>query len=78
VAGVQFTILSAVVIASTFIPKGAVAFNPRQIDGSSTHADDDMDTLADPERTPESGEVALKKDHNGSPSNEKAQPVVQA
>lgn len=30
-AGVQFTVLCVVVLASTFIPKGAIAFNPKMI-----------------------------------------------
>ncbi|OAL27991.1 hypothetical protein AYO20_09613 [Fonsecaea nubica] len=31
VGGVQFTVIMAVVFASTFIPKGAVAFNPKML-----------------------------------------------
>ncbi len=31
VAGVHFTVIAAVIFAATFVPRGALAFNPRQI-----------------------------------------------
>lgn len=44
-AGVQFTLIAAMVIASTFVPKGAVAWNPEMLndenlDGDGTDVDD--------------------------------------
>ena len=33
VAGVHFTVLTVIVIAATFVPKGAIAFNPKMLDG---------------------------------------------
>lgn len=41
--GVQFTIIAALVIASTFIPKGSFAFNPDMIDDQSLDSEVDMD-----------------------------------
>lgn len=34
-AGVQFTIVSALVLAATFVPRGAMRFNPRMVSGDS-------------------------------------------
>ncbi|KAL7414355.1 major facilitator superfamily domain-containing protein [Mrakia frigida] len=41
VGGVQFTVLAAIVIAATFIPKGAFAFNPDII--NDAHLDGEVD-----------------------------------
>ncbi|KAE8229774.1 hypothetical protein CF326_g5248 [Tilletia indica] len=41
VAGVHFTILSAVIIASTFIPRGALAFNPKAEGDLATSNDEE-------------------------------------
>ncbi|EMD00415.1 hypothetical protein BAUCODRAFT_566100 [Baudoinia panamericana UAMH 10762] len=49
VAGVQFTVLTCVVIASTFIPKGAIAFNPPALYGE--RLDSDVDGLIDNDRS---------------------------
>lgn len=35
IAGVQFTVLAAVIIVATFIPKGAFSINPKQLSGQS-------------------------------------------
>lgn len=32
-AGVQFTVIAGLVMASTFVPKGALAFNPKMLEG---------------------------------------------
>jgi hypothetical protein len=32
-AGVQFTVIAGLVLASTFVPKGALAFNPKMLEG---------------------------------------------
>ncbi|POS73035.1 hypothetical protein DHEL01_v208576 [Diaporthe helianthi] len=40
-AGVQFTIIFLLVLASTFVPKGAVAFNPKMLYGETL--DDEVD-----------------------------------
>lgn len=47
VAGVQLTVLCAVVLASTFIPKGAIRFNPKMINGEELDKDllDDVDFM---------------------------------
>ena len=31
VGGTQFTVLSVIVIVSTFVPRGAFAFNPKEL-----------------------------------------------
>jgi len=33
IAGVQFTVLTCIVIAATFVPRGALAFNPKMLEG---------------------------------------------
>ena len=38
-AGVQFTVLAVIILASTFVPRGSFSFNPRVIDGQSLDAD---------------------------------------
>ncbi|KAF2218758.1 hypothetical protein BDZ85DRAFT_269770 [Elsinoe ampelina] len=43
IAGVQFTILAAIVIAATFIPKGSFAFNPPALYGEQL--DKDLDDI---------------------------------
>lgn len=47
VAGVQFTVLCGVVLASTFIPKGALSFNPKMINEEELDKDvfDDADFM---------------------------------
>lgn len=43
IAGVQFTIISACIIAATFIPRGAIAFNPAMInDEDLSHGEDEQ------------------------------------
>ncbi|KAK5699744.1 hypothetical protein LTR97_005875 [Elasticomyces elasticus] len=49
-AGVQFTVLTIVVILSTFIPKGAVAFNPPFLEGQKL--DSEVDGLIEEKRDP--------------------------
>ncbi|EST05170.1 Major facilitator superfamily [Kalmanozyma brasiliensis GHG001] len=45
VGGVHFTILSIIIIAATFIPKGSLAFNPKTIDPSLLkNSDEESDT----------------------------------
>lgn len=38
-AGVQFTLISAMVIASTFVPKGAIAWNPEMLNDENLESD---------------------------------------
>lgn len=40
IAGVQFSVLSVVIIMATFIPKGAWKFNPNEISGQSLQGSD--------------------------------------
>lgn len=47
IGGVQFTIVAALILAATFVPKGAFRFNPRTLYGENlakeVDADDDVD-----------------------------------
>ncbi|TID23036.1 gb [Venturia nashicola] len=63
VAGVQFTVLCAVALASTFIPKGAISFNPEMINGEELDNDlpDDADSM---EKGKESAPSSLAKVQN--------------
>ncbi|KAL0574381.1 hypothetical protein V5O48_007582 [Marasmius crinis-equi] len=50
IGGVQFTILCVIVIASTFIPKGSLAFNPKDDDFNGERAQQsDKDSASDDE-----------------------------
>lgn len=54
VASVQFTVLCVVVLASTFIPKGAISFNPRMINDEELDKDllNDADFTEKEKETP--------------------------
>ena len=43
-AGVQFTVIMAVVLASTFIPRGSLAFNPKMLNDEALDKDLDHDS----------------------------------
>ncbi|KAE8202906.1 hypothetical protein A4X06_0g3770 [Tilletia controversa] len=45
VAGVHFTILAAIIIASTFIPRGALAFNPKAEGDLATSSDEEVASI---------------------------------
>ncbi|SPO24395.1 uncharacterized protein UTRI_03663 [Ustilago trichophora] len=47
VGGVHFVILSVIIIAATFIPKGSFAFNPKAIDESLLKADEESDNQSE-------------------------------
>ncbi|ETI24339.1 hypothetical protein G647_03708 [Cladophialophora carrionii CBS 160.54] len=49
VGGVQFTVLMAVVLASTFIPKGALSFNPKMLNDEVLDKDLDHDSGSEAE-----------------------------
>ncbi|KAL1382928.1 hypothetical protein HDK64DRAFT_341280 [Phyllosticta capitalensis] len=57
VAGVQFTIVCACVLAATFIPKGALALNPKMLYGESLDRDLDLDEESRGSMEKEDGEV---------------------
>lgn len=48
VVGVQFTLLSAIILASTFIPKGAFKFNPHALYNENLDTELDIDGLSKP------------------------------
>ncbi len=47
VGGVHFTILSVIIIAATFIPRGSFSFNPKAIDESLLKSDEESDVHSD-------------------------------
>lgn len=61
VAGLQFTLISVVILASTFIPKGSKSWNPMKLDGQSfgkghEHDDDEKPTT---EKDSDKGQLQL-------------------
>jgi hypothetical protein len=65
VGGAQFTVLAVVVLASTCIPRGALALNPTSIDGSDRMTNEDAEIAS--EQGPMGTEAALGKGVAGSP-----------
>ena len=49
IAGVQFTILAGIIIAVTFIPRGAFAFNPEALNDETLQLDESTNELAEDE-----------------------------
>lgn len=73
-AGVQFTIICVLVFASTFVPKGAVAFNPKMLYDEALNDDVDMEvTSADnsPEIRPGS-----RRDNDGLDVYDEKSPAI--
>jgi hypothetical protein len=66
VGGVQFTVLAVVVLASTCIPRGALALNPTSIDGSDRMTNEDAEIAG--EQGPMGTEAALGKNGLSSPN----------
>ncbi|EON63214.1 hypothetical protein W97_02441 [Coniosporium apollinis CBS 100218] len=56
VAGVQFTVISVCVLLASLVPKGAIAFNPKMLDGQSL----DSDIGQTYEKDRESSDIELK------------------
>lgn len=56
IAGVQFTILSAILLLATLIPKGALSINPQLLFGEDLHGEVDGDKT---NRTHDSGSVDI-------------------
>jgi len=44
---IQFTVCSAVIFLSTFVPKGAIALNPKAIEGVRNEQEFDEDSSVD-------------------------------
>ncbi|KAK5071863.1 hypothetical protein LTS08_001041 [Lithohypha guttulata] len=61
IAGVQFTIISLVVFSSTFIPKGALAFNPQMLNDEALDVD-----LKKPDPRTDSDDDLKEHYHNGT------------
>ncbi|KAL1883986.1 hypothetical protein Daus18300_000094 [Diaporthe australafricana] len=51
-AGVQFSIICVLVFASTFVPKGAVAFNPKMLYGEALDEDLEEDEVISSDNSP--------------------------
>lgn len=63
IAGVQFTVVTVVVLAATFIPKGALSVNPQMLNDEAL--DSDLDK-PDVNRAGSSDEDMKKHHHNGT------------
>ncbi|KAK4233533.1 major facilitator superfamily domain-containing protein [Achaetomium macrosporum] len=77
-AGVQMTVISALVFASTFVPRGAFAFNPKLI--SDEVLDDDHIEIEDQRPRPEDGnrlEDGFKKSQSFCRSEDGSEPRVE-
>lgn len=61
IAGIQFTIISLVMFCSTFIPQGALAFNPKMLNEEQLDTD-----LEQPDVRQDSDEDLKKYHHNGT------------
>lgn len=61
IAGVQFTLISAIVFASTFIPRGALSLNPQMLNDEVLDND-----LEKPDPAADSDEDLKKYQHNGT------------
>ena len=51
IAGVQFTLIAVIMIAATFVPKGAFAFNPDTLYGERLDKDVDSESSSDVDRS---------------------------
>jgi len=47
IAGIQFSVCSGIIFLSTFIPKGAFAFNPKTIEGVRNEQEFEEDSSVD-------------------------------
>lgn len=60
IAGVFFSLISIVIFANTFVPKGSWAINPTLEDEDSEHADAEAETEAEEDAFHASGEVSVR------------------
>ena len=72
VGGVHFTVLSAIIIAATFIPKGSFSFNPKVIDPSLIADDEES------RQTESYDEEDLKKEEHGVHLDNQQQDILKA
>lgn len=72
IAGIQFTVISAILLASTFIPKGALSLNPLLLAGEdlSGPVGDIQNTKHISESGDHDSERALELDEDGKPAVE--------
>ncbi|KAH8929947.1 MFS general substrate transporter [Atractiella rhizophila] len=71
VGGIQFSVCCGIILLATFIPKGAFAFNPKQIEGVKTSAEDEEESETDEsikkqELNGDSISASEEKHHDGS------------
>lgn len=63
IAGVQFTIIAILILAATFIPKGALSFNPDTLYGERLDKELDADSSEDGEE--DQKHIELEKERAG-------------
>lgn len=73
-AGVQFTIICVLVFASTFVPKGAVAFNPKMLYDEALDDDVDMEVTS-AENSPEI-RPGSRRDNDGLDVYDEKSPAI--
>ncbi|KAL3426055.1 hypothetical protein PVAG01_02846 [Phlyctema vagabunda] len=59
--GIQFTVLAAIVIASTLIPKGALKFNPSMISDDNVEGDPDEERIVRGDTSDQDNNIAEKR-----------------
>ncbi|KAK7707139.1 hypothetical protein SLS64_007349 [Diaporthe eres] len=74
-AGVQFTIICVMVFASTFVPKGAVAFNPKMLYDEALDDDVDMHEVTSAENSPEI-RPGSRRDNDGFDVYDEKSPAI--
>lgn len=58
VGGIQFTILCVIVLLATCIPRGALSFNPKMVEGNNALDEDEQEPTSPTQYGSEQGEKA--------------------
>lgn len=63
-SGVHFTVLSVIIIAATFVPRGALALNPDMIEGSRIDDEEEISASSSDEKvhTPDEAKYDPQQD----------------
>ncbi|KAK2607067.1 hypothetical protein N8I77_005774 [Diaporthe amygdali] len=75
-AGVQFSIICVLVFASTFVPKGAVAFNPKMLYGEALDGDLEEEEVISSENSPVIRPGTKRSDGGFNEYDEKSPTIV--
>jgi hypothetical protein len=72
IAGVHFSVLAAVILCATLIPKGALSFNPKLLDNEDLNKELDQDDLV------ERNASQPEKDSSSAPGSLEGKPRLPA